>query len=167
MKKFVVPKLKNIKIGTDALDLDYLLNSEFEDVREAAEQLPAAIGWLGFHRGYAYERLIIAEQEWNETEARVYFELRNGGFAEKGYGDKMTEEALKKAVLLDESVSQAAAEYASAKRWLEVFNSTIEALVAKLDLVRTSEATRRRLIEVPPDAIEKSGTPPTRKAHDE
>ena len=161
MKKIVVPKLKNIKVGNETLDIDYLLNSEFEDVREASEQLPAAIAWLGFHRGYSYERLTIAEQEWNETEARVYFELRNGGFIEKGYGDKMTEEALKKAVLLDQSVSQAAVEYASAKRWLEVYNSVIEAIIAKLDLVRTSEATRRRLIEVPPDVLEKSATPPS------
>jgi len=162
MNKIIVPKLKNIKIGNETLDLDSLLNSEFEDVREASEQLPAAIAWLGFHRGYAYERLTIAEQEWNEAEARVYFDLRNGAFVERGYGDKMTEEALKKAVLLDESVSQAAVEYASAKRWLEVYNSTIEALVAKLDLVRTSEATRRRLIEVPPDVLERSATPQTR-----
>jgi hypothetical protein len=167
MKKLVVPKLANIKVGQDTLDLDYLLNTDFEDVREASEQLPAAIAWLGYNRGYAYERLTIAEQEWNEAEARVYFELRGGGFVEKGYGEKMTEEALKKAVVLDESVGQAALAYASAKRWLEVYNSTIEALMAKLDLVRTSEATRRRLIEVPLDAHEKSATPQTRKTKDE
>ena len=53
MKKIVVPKLKNIKVGNETLDIDYLLNSEFEDVREASEQLPAAIAWLGFHRGYS------------------------------------------------------------------------------------------------------------------
>jgi len=166
MKKIVVPKLANIKVGADTLDLDYLLNNEFEDVREASEQLPAAIAWLGYNRGYAYERLTICEQEWNEAEARAYFDLRAGKFLEKGYGEKMTEEALKKAVALDETVSEAVAAYASAKRWLEVYNSTIEALMAKLDLVRTSEATRRRLIELPPDAHERSATPQTRDKHE-
>lgn len=157
MKKFVVPKLADIKVGDNSLDLDHLLNSEFEDVREASEQLPAAIAWLGYNRGYAHEQLTIKEQEWNEAEARAYFELRNGGFLERGYGDKMTEESLKKGVYLDPQVKAAALAYAEAKRWLEVYNSTIEALMAKLDLVRTSEATRRRLIELPPDAHE----PPT------
>jgi hypothetical protein len=166
MKKIVIPKLSNIKIGDQVLDLDTLLNSEYEDVREASEQIPAAIAWLGWHRGYAYQRLTIKEQEWNEAEAKAYFELRAGGFVEKGYGEKMTEEALKKAVLLEESVGSAVEEYANAKRWLEIYNSTIEALMAKLDLVRTSEATRRRLIEIPPDALERSATPQTRNKNE-
>lgn len=154
--KSVIPKLSNIKIGGDTIDLEYLLNTDFEDVREACEQLPAAMAWLGWQRGYAAERLIIADQSWKEAEARAYFDLRNGAFVEKGYGDKMTEEALKKAVLLDATVAKAAAEYGKAKRWIEVFNSTIDAISAKLDMVRTSEATRRRLIEMPPEALDKS-----------
>lgn len=166
MKKSIVPKLASITVGGQSLDLETLLNSEYEDVREASEQLPAAIHWLGWHRGYATQRLVITEQEWNEAEAKVYFDLRNGGFIEKGFGEKMTEEALKKAVVLDETVHAAAAAYASAKRWVEVFNTTIEALMAKLDLVRTSEATRRRLIEVPPDALDKAATPQTRKQNE-
>lgn len=153
--KFVVPKLANIKIGDATLNIDALLNNDYEDVREASEKIPAAIAWLGWHRGTAVERLTIADQTWKEAEATVYFSLKSGGFIEKGYGDKMTEEALKKALVLDEKVRFAANEYAKAQRWVETFESTIKALIAKLDLVRTSEATRRRVMELPPENIER------------
>jgi hypothetical protein len=145
--KIVIPKLAKIKVGQESLDLDYLLNTDFDDVREASEKIPAAIAWLGWQRAYAYEWLTVAEQVWNEAEAEAYFDLKHGGFIEKGYGDKMTEEALKKAVFLDPKVHKAAVDYGSAKRWLEVYDSGIKSLLAKLDLVRTSEATRRRLTE--------------------
>lgn len=141
--KQLVPKLKSFKVGEDTLDLNYLLNAPFEDIGEAAESIPAAIGWLGYHRSWAIERLIVTEQEWKRVEAQQYFELKNGGFVSKGFGEKITEEALKKAVLLTDEVNQACVDYAKRKQHVEWISTSIDALQAKLELVRSSEATRR------------------------
>lgn len=138
-----IPKLKSFKVGAEVLDLDYLLNAPYEDIGEAAERIPAAIGWMGYHRALAVERLIVSEQEWKIAEARQYFELKNGGFASGGFGDKPTEEALKRALLLTEPVKLACDDYAKRKRHVEWISASIDALKAKLELVRSSEATRR------------------------
>lgn len=141
--KDLVPPLKAFKVGDAVLDLNYLLNAAFEDIGEAAESIPAAIGWLGYHRSLAMERLIVSEQAWKEIEAKQYFDLKNGGFTAQGFGDKPTEEALKKAVLLTPEVKAACADYAKRKQHVEWMSSSVIALQAKLELVRSSEATRR------------------------
>lgn len=138
-----VPVLKAFKVGDAVLDLDYLLNAPYEDVGEAAEKIPAAIGWLGYHRSMAIERLIISEQAWKATEARQYFELKNGGFTTQGFGEKPSEEALKRAIMLTPEVEAACQDYAKRKQHVEWLSTTIDSLKAKLELVRTSEATRR------------------------
>ena len=55
----------------------------------------------------------------------------------------MTEDALKHAVALQPAVDEAAAEYAHQKQQVDWFGATIEAFQAKLELVRSSEATKR------------------------
>ena len=141
--KEIVPNLKSFTVGTETLDLNYLLNAPYEDIGEAAEKIPAAIGWLGYHRGLALERLIVSEQVWKKVEAQQYFRLKNGGFTAEGLVDKPTEEALKKAILLTPEVTAACDDYAKRKRHAEWLSASIDALQAKLELVRSSEATRR------------------------
>lgn len=138
-----VPTLKKFTVGDETLDLNYLLNAPYEDIREASENIPAAIGWMGYHRGVANERLIIAEQAWKAAEATAYFALKNGGFISGGFGEKVTEEGLKKALELDKGVKDACAAYATRKRHVDWISASIDALKAKLELVRSSEVTRR------------------------
>jgi len=138
-----VPVLKSFRVGDDVIDLNYLLNAPYEDIGEASDMIPAAIGWMGYQRGIAMERLIIAEQEWKAAESRSYFDLKNGAFTAKGFGEKPSEEALKKAVVLCDPVTEACQDYAKRKRHVEWLTFSIDALKAKLDLVRSSEVTRR------------------------
>lgn len=138
-----VPTLKAFTVGDQRLDINALLNAPYEDIREAAERIPSAIGWLGYHRALAMERMIIAEQAWKSTDSKVYFDLKNGAFVSKGLGEKVTEEGLKRAVEMSDEAQQSCLVYAKHKRNVEWFSVTIEALKAKLELTRSSEVTRR------------------------
>lgn len=143
MKKIFVPVLKSYEAGDVKVDLSAILNAPYEDISEAAEAIPGWIGWFGYQKGMAIEALLNSEFAWKQAEATQYFELKNGAFVTQGFGEKPTEAALEKAVNLTDPVKAAADEYAACKRHLEWISSTIEALKAKLELVRSSEATRR------------------------
>lgn len=147
-----VPKLISFRVadGTEC-DLQFLLNAPFEDISEAADKIPAALGWLGYQRSLAVERLILAEHQWKRTEAEEFHNLKNGGYVAQGFGDKPSVEAIKLAVLLMDSVQTACQMYAKRKRHVEWLTSSIDALKAKLDLVRSSEVTRR--MEHEPDRM--------------
>jgi hypothetical protein len=138
-----VPPLKAFKVGYAVVDLEWLLNAPYEDIGEAAAKIPPAIGYLGFHRSLAMERLIVSEQNWKKVEAKMYFDLKNGQFTARGLGDKASEEALKRAIMTCPEVDAACADYAKRKQTVEWLSSSIDALQAKLELVRSSEATRR------------------------
>jgi hypothetical protein len=153
--KEAVPVLRALKIGDEKVDLNYLLNSPFEDIREACECIPAAMGYIGDVRSRMVERMLMADKTWKESEAKAYFSLRNGRFQAEGYGDKMTEEALKRAVELDPTVREWAEKYANYKRNVEWLNDTIQALRYKIELVRSSETTRRLAEEPDPNPRER------------
>jgi len=141
--KDAVPPLKSFKTGDAVIELEWLLNAPYEDIGEAAAKIPPAIGYLGYQRSVAVERLLIAEQEWKRVEAQQYFLLKNGDFTAKGFGDKASEESLKRAIMLCPEVAAVCAAYAKRKQTVEWLSSSIDALQAKLELVRSSEATRR------------------------
>ena len=144
-----VPRLKNFKCGDAVVDLEWLLNAPYEDIGEAAAHIPPAIGYLGYHRSLSMQRVIVTEQDWKRVEAEKYFALKSGEFVSKGFGEKMTEEGLKRAVMMYPEVDAACAEYAKHKQNVEWLSSSIDALQAKLELVRSSEVTRR--LEHEPD----------------
>ena len=138
-----VPPLKAFKVGDAVVDLEWLLNAPYEDIGEAAAKIPPAIGYLGYHKSLASERMIVSEQNWKKVEAQQYFNLKGGGFVSKGFGEKMTEESLKRATMLCPEVDAACADYAKRKQTVDWLAASIDALQAKLELVRSSEATRR------------------------
>lgn len=152
MRDDVVPPLKCFSIGDESVDLDFLLNSPFEDIREACERIPAAMGYLGYHKAYLGEKLLLTEKSWKEAESRAYFALRGGRFQSDGYGDKMTEGALDKAVELDAEVIAQSKKYAFYKRQVDWLVESIKALSFKIELVRSSETTRRLAEEPEPRA---------------
>jgi hypothetical protein len=80
-------------------------------------------------------------------EATAYFALKNGEFQSRGYGDKPTADALKAAVALDDDVIKEAEDLAVWSALEDRLERIMKSLSAKLDLVRSSEATRRKLVE--------------------
>lgn len=144
IRKESVPVLASFKTPDgQVVNIDSLLKSDYEDIGEAAARIPPNIGFLGYHKAKAYERLINNKHRLKEAEARAYFELKNGAFISRGYGEKMTEAALEHAVNIDTSVIAASEAYAKEEKNYEWLSATIEALESKLELLRSVEATKR------------------------
>jgi len=134
------------------IDLQHYFSYDFPDVSEAAMQLPALAEHLNELRQEWIERRSDAERELNRVKGRVYFELKGEGtdnFA-ANYPGKMTEEALKMALNMDAEVLKVEEEYARANAMVIRLNGTIEALRVRIELLRSSEATRRRVFESTP-----------------
>src|ERR1051326_4693325 len=107
------PPLEPLNYGGFSLDLDYYLSHDYIDIGEAASELPPIIEWVNGWLQDLTERKIIQKQLVEQVEARAYFELKGGMFESKGYGTtKPSEEALKRAVQLDERVIEAHEKYA-------------------------------------------------------
>lgn len=148
-----VPPIKNFKIDGETFDVRGILSCEFESVAQAAEVLPSAIAWLGWQRAACIERRNFAERELERVEATVFFELKaTGGWEGAGLPGKSTDASMRYAVRLDQRTDDAFQKWVEAEKWVNIVTTQIEAIRAKLELVRTTEATRRRLVEpVPTD----------------
>ena len=79
MNKVQTPVVKAFIVGDQRIDVDAILNCPFEDIREAAERIPAYLGWFGHQRAVAMERVINADYRLKQTEARAYHDLKNNG----------------------------------------------------------------------------------------
>jgi hypothetical protein len=143
MRKQSIPVLKSFTIDGQTADIDAVLKASFEDIGEAAGMLPSYIGWFGYQKGKANERVINNKYKLKEAEAKAYFDLKNGGFMSQGFGEKMTEAALERAVTLAPEVKAASEAYARAEKDYDWITATIKAIEAKMELLRSIEATRR------------------------
>ena len=156
MNRQPLPKLAPIRYGDFSMDLEYYLGGNYVDIIRVASELPAAIEWVNAALQDYTEQKLIAKQAVEEIEATVYFELKNGDFEAKGYAGKSSEEAVKRAIQLDERVKKAHRKYAVLYGWVQRLWNVQTSLQARLDLVRSSEATRRRLAE---DVTEETDQP--------
>lgn len=143
--------LGKLEINGQPLDLQYFLGSEYTDIREASEELPAVIEWINSELQVAVALKVNTKFAVKQAEARAYFQLKDGGFERAGYGEKMTEKALEHAVNLDKGLAKAVEEFANATAWVTRLSNLLGSLQAKLELVRSTEATSRRLIEAGED----------------
>ena len=148
------PRLGKLEIDGFKLDLDRHLGGDYEDIAEVVENLPPALEWLGSCLQAFLEHRAIANQAIKEAEARAFFALRGsdgkGGTFEARHGGKMTADALAHAVVLDDAVAEAHRNAAAASAWVSRVQETIKNFTHKLELIRSSEATRRRLFDVSP-----------------
>lgn len=141
----VLPVLAPVRTGADyVLDIDAYIKDSYPDVSQAMEELPAIIEWLNEQRQIMKERMLIQKHTVKAVEGRVYFELRAGMFAEQ-YPLKMTESALEYAIPLDPRVEEAHRNLAVLIGHTERLTNSIMSLQLKLDMVRSTEATRRAL----------------------
>jgi hypothetical protein len=142
---FELPKLGILDMGDgESLNLDQVFEQDYLDIRFACQALPVHIEWTNAR----LEECIRARFQWKHAikrkMAEAYKRLREGEFTEKGWGVKMTETALEHAVNCDDEV-QKAVDYHALYAALSVrLSNLISSLQAKLDLVRSSEATRRK-----------------------
>ena len=143
MPKLPIPNIKNISVEGQTVVLGDYLSRDFSDIREASETLPSVLGFLGQARARALADTMMAKRMLAQAKATVYFALRNGEFETRGFGGKPTEEALKHAIALDENVIAAAEYHEKTVRFFGVLDSSVDAMTSKMDLVRSSEATKR------------------------
>jgi len=150
MKSSKPPALPNIPpvvLDGFELDVEYYVRREYNEIQDAAIELPSIIEYLNWQAQIHIESKIATEAKLERTEAQVYFDLKNGEFQRLGYGDKLTEESLKKGVALNENVIALKDEVGVFTGWVERLRNLQRSLQFKLELVRSSEATRRRLVE--------------------
>lgn len=142
-----LPVLKKIDNNGDfVLDVDAILKRNYDDIGYAAAQIPAIIEYINEYFQVIVEQKIIAKQEIKEAEAAAYFDLKRGKFSEV-YDSKVTENALEKAAVLETTVIDAHRRYAVLAGWYQRLSGLILSLQTKLDLLRSTEATRRKLID--------------------
>jgi hypothetical protein len=138
--------LDKIVLDGETLDLNYYFTQEYSEIGQAAAELPNAIEWCNWKAQLFYEDKLNAEQALKVAEANAFIDLKKGLF-EDLYGFKPTDAALKHGVNKDEGVIAANKEYARCAGWVRRLTATQASLATKLDLIRSSEATRRRLVD--------------------
>ena len=138
--------LRVLTIGNSSIDIGAYLSDTYDDVGQASVELPPLIEWINQNLQEAIEQKIVAKQRIAEEEAEAFFRLQGGEFS-RLYGSKQTQAALEKAVCLDDAVKFAHRDYAAMSGWVSRLTNVQFSLNTKLELVRSTEATRRRLID--------------------
>jgi hypothetical protein len=141
-----LPRLRPIELDSYILDLEYFLRQDYADIGQAAEELPAIAEWVNEQLQSITEQRLIKKQEIKEVEASAYFDLKRGAFAERDYSGTMTEGALQQALVLEGAVKQVHREHAVLVGWHKRLTNLQFSFQSKLDLIRSTEATRRRLV---------------------
>ena len=141
----MVPQLGKLKLGDFSLDLDKYIKRDYEDISLASSELPSIMEWVSGNLQSLSEQKLLKNNEVKVSEAKAYFDLKNGGFIERGYQGRMTEEAIRHAVNLDEKVQKAVRELAILTAWVARLHNLQDTLQMKLDLIRSTEATKRKI----------------------
>lgn len=141
-------ELDVLEIGGQKVNLNNYFTNEYTDISEAAAELPNLIEWVNGQLQVLFEDKLNCEQQLKKAEAAAYFDLRGGTFMQV-YGSKKapSEKALDHAVILDEEVQRCWTTLNSLTAWCRRLHNLQTSLQTKLDLIRSSEATRRRLVE--------------------
>jgi hypothetical protein len=145
-RKGDIPPLPTIELSGWVLDVTYWLNKDYTDIGQAAVELPQLIEHVNYHVQLQVEDKLKAEGELARAESKAYFALKQGEFIRKGHGDRPTEQSLKYAVALDDEVIKLTNIVAELAGWVERLRNLARSFQSKLELVRSNEATRRRLI---------------------
>jgi hypothetical protein len=144
-----LPTLEPLRLDDDfQLDVNYFLRAEYTDIGQASAELPPIIEWVNSRLQGLVEAKLIKKQEIKEVEAEVYFELNDGLFVETYSSDvKQTAAAFDRAIARDPRVKAIHREFAVLAGWVQRLTNLQFSLQSKLDLVRSTEATRRRILE--------------------
>lgn len=146
----ILPKIGKIRgFGDSEIDVDYYMRETYDDVTTASVELPTVIETLNELRQAYVEERGLAKVRLAEATAEAYFDLRGtgtGSFSES-YPGKMTEDALKMAVVLDPAVKELNARLVVNAAMVNRLSGAIQSFQAKVELLRSSEATRRAVLD--------------------
>ena len=146
-----LPKLKPIDLDGYALDIDYFLKTHYVSVHSANAELPSIIEWVNEQLQTAIEQKHLAKAALRQAEAENFHYLRDeNNFRQAGFSlekGRLTQDMINHATALMETTVEANKVYARAAGWASRLSNTLLSLQAKLDLVRTTEATRRAVVE--------------------
>ncbi len=138
-------KLGKLNLGDgDTLDLDHYLSEDYDDISVASEEIPPVLEWLNDRLQQVYESKLDAKNKLKRAEAQAYFDLKRGDFKDT-YPGSMTEKSLEHAVQLSKKVQQAQNDYVLYSGWVNRLRGLQGSFSSKLDLIRSTESTRRRL----------------------
>jgi hypothetical protein len=141
-----LPLLDKIELNGFSLDVDKFLKRDYDDISSASQELPALIEWINMLVQIYLERRIVAKQEIKETEAAAYIR-----FLKDGTVEKKTDSYISKLVDIDDDVKKAHRKYARLAGWVSRLQNLQNSFQSKLDLVRSTESTRRALVDQQPD----------------
>ena len=140
-----LPPLDPITLSGFTFNPAWFLHKEYTDIGEAAVELPAVIEWVNEQLQVMVEKKIICKAAIKRVEAQEFNRLRGGDYLDE-YVGKMTDSALNAAVQVSEKVARAHEDFAIYSGWYSRLHNLISVLEAKLDLVRSVEATRRKFV---------------------
>ena len=142
-----IPTVPAIELDGFRLDVAYFLRKDYEDIATASIELPAIIEWVNCKLQALTEQRIRKEDSVKELEAEAWFWLQNGGWEDNNYAGRKNAHALLMGCKLDPKVKKARSELATLSGWTQRLYNVMTSLQAKLELVRSAEATRRRIFD--------------------
>lgn len=127
------------------LDIQLYLEEDYADVSDAAREIPAVMEWLNELRQAYQEDRDRLKSDLEVAEARAYFDLKGTGEGnfQANYQCKPTEEGLKMAIALDATSRKLRDQLTTTSAMVGRLSGTLASLQAKVELIRSSEATRR------------------------
>lgn len=152
-QSIVIPAATVVELGGHRVDVGSFLRKDYDDIATAAVELPALIEWCNCQLQVLTEQKIRLEDEVKRCEAKAWFRfMHDGGWPHPG---RKTTYAVAMAVRLDEAVVDSQEKLAVFTGWHQRVLNAMRSLQAKLDLVRSSEATRRRIFAGHSDSNER------------
>lgn len=136
-----LPVLEPIKLQGYDLNVDLYLKKDYNDISMASEELPALIEWVNMLVQIYTEKKLVAKQEIKEVEARAYNRLE----ADPNFTGKKTDTNLSRQIVLEDDVMKAHRRFAVLSGWCGRLINLQISLQSKLDLVRSTESTRRKV----------------------
>jgi len=136
-----LPKLEPIKLQGYELNVDLYLKKDYNDISVASEELPALIEWVNMLVQIYTEKKLVAKQEIKEVEAEAFNRLES----DPEFTGKKTDTNLSRQIVLQEDVKKAHRRFAVLSGWCGRLINLQISLQSKLDLVRSTESTRRKV----------------------
>lgn len=143
-----LPELAKIVNNIIDLDPDYYFRKRYEDIVEAASELPLVIEYINECLQRAACETARAKLDMEGLEADTFIDLRQRW--SEIYAEKMTEKALDMAVLKNDSLAKSSQNYSVLKSYVTRLANMQENLRMKLEMMRSVEATKRKLINDSP-----------------
>lgn len=138
------PKLGILEVKGHPMNLDYLLG--IRDLDEAEEEIPVALEWINSAIQDYTEQKLVSKSVLKSLEGKTYLNLKVEGL--KSFGiEKTTETALEHVINNDDEILAAYESLAILTGWVGRLYGLQENLRLKIDMLRTIDATRRKLIE--------------------